>query len=111
MATSSQTQLGAALALTQLLNEYPALPVARWRIASDGVLSGTVAADAEYDVRPMLRTFAEVLGGTLHETLFTSPNAGPSLSVDLYATWRDVEVTVWGSCVISAVAEGAAVAA
>lgn len=111
MATSSQTQHGAALALVELLTEYPALPVARWRIDQDGMLSGTVAADAEYDVRPMLRTFAEALGGTLHETFFTSPNAGPSLSVDMYAMWRDMEVTVWGSCVISAVAEDAAVAA
>lgn len=111
MATSLQTQHGAALALVQLLTEYPALPAARWHIHQDGVLSATVEVDAEYDVRPMLREYAEVFGGTVREWRFTSPDAGPSLSAQLYATWRDVEVTVWGTCVISAVAEDAAVAA
>ncbi len=111
MATSLQTQHGAAVALAQLLTEYPALPKARWRIDQHGVLSGTVEVHAEYDIRTSLREYAEVLGGTVHEYRFMSPSAGWSLSAQVYATWRDVEVSVWGMCVISAVAEDQAVAA
>ncbi|MEU6597927.1 hypothetical protein [Streptomyces flaveolus] len=111
MATSSQTQLSAAIALTQLLQEHPELLAARWSVERDGLLSGTVDLHAEYDMREPLQAYADVLGGTVHVHSFTSPDAGPSLSVSLYATWRDVKVNVYGTCLVSAVAEGAAVAA
>ncbi|WP_435279271.1 hypothetical protein [Streptomyces sp. 1222.5] len=110
MATSSQTQLSAAIALCQLLQEHPELASARWSVERDGLLSGTVDLHAGYDIRDVLQAYADVLGGTVHANQFNSPGAGPSLSVSLYATWRDVKVNVYGTCLISAVA-GSAVAA
>lgn len=111
MATSSQTQLSATLALTQLLMENPGLPVARWRVDPDGLLSGTIGVHAETDMRDSVRAYAEVLGGSVSEGWFTSKEAGASVSVSLYATWRDVKISVWGTCLVSALAEGSAVAA
>ncbi|MFB6955536.1 hypothetical protein ACFCYB_00515 [Streptomyces sp. NPDC056309] len=112
MATSSQTQISAALALTQLLTEYPELPHARWAVERDGLLSGTIAIHADMtDLHEGMRAYAAVLGGSVHEQHFQSPDGGPSLSVSLYATWRDVRVNVWGTCLVSAVSEGSAVAA
>jgi hypothetical protein len=111
VAQSSQTQLSAAIALTQLLQEHPELAACRWSVERDGLLSGTVAVHADYDIRQRLRAYAAVLGGHVHEQPFNSPDAGPSLSAHLYATWRDVKVNVWGTCLVSAVAEGSAVAA
>jgi hypothetical protein len=110
MATSSQTPLSAAIALSQLLQEHPELPPARWAVERDGLLSGTVDVHADYDIREALAQYAEVLGGTVFAHEFNSPDGGPSLSAQLYATWRDVRVNVWGTCLISAVA-GAGVAA
>ena len=111
MATSSQTQLSAAIALTQLLQEHPELDACRWSVERDGLLSGTVDVHAVYDIRETVQAYAAVLGGTVHEQPFTSPDGQQSLSAQLYATWRDVKVNVWGTCLVSAVAEGTAVAA
>jgi hypothetical protein len=47
----------------------------------------------------------------VHEQHFQSREAGPSLSVSLHAMWRDVQVDVWGSCVVPAGAQQSAVAA
>jgi hypothetical protein len=112
MATSSQTQSSAALALTQLLTEHPELAPANWQIARDGGLVGTVAVHADSDeLHAAIRAYAEVLGGTVHEHHFQSREAGPSQSVSLLATWRDAEVSVWGTCVVPAGAQQSAVAA
>lgn len=103
MGTSSQTQRSAALALTQLLVEHPELPVTAWRVDRDGLLSGTVAIHADSDdLHAAMYAYASVLGGTVHEQRFTSPEHGPSVSVSLYATWRDVHVNVWGTCAVTA---------
>jgi hypothetical protein len=109
MASSSQTQVSAALALTQLLTEHPELPPARWSIARDGLLSGTVDVHAEYDIRETLRAYAAFLGGNVHEAHYTSPDGRPSLSASLYATWRDVQINVWGTCLVSALPKRPAV--
>jgi hypothetical protein len=99
------------MALTQLLQEHPELALARWAVERDGLLSGTIEVHAGYDIRGALQAYAAILGGTVHAHEFNSPDSGPSLSVSLYATWRDVRVNVWGTCLVSAVAEGTAVAA
>ena len=112
MTTSSQTQSSAALALAQLLTEHPELAPANWQLHRDGVLSGTVAVHADSgELHAAMEAYAAVLGGTVHEQHFQSREAGPSQSVSLHATWRDVQVAVWGSCVVSARAEQSAVAA
>ncbi|MFE6408209.1 hypothetical protein ACFVOR_14885 [Streptomyces sp. NPDC057837] len=112
MVASSQTQGSAALALTQLLTEHSELAPANWQISRDGGLTGTVAVHADSDeLHTAMRAYAAVLGGTVHEQHFHSREAGPSLSVSLHATWRDVQVDVWGSCVVPAGAEHSAVAA
>ncbi|MFD4968876.1 hypothetical protein [Streptomyces sp. NPDC058424] len=109
MATSSQTQTGATLALMQLLQEHPELPVARWSIERDGLLSGTIAIHADATtLQEGMRAYAGVLGGHVHEQHFQSPDGGPSLSVSLYTTWRDVQVNVWGTCVVPAGAKAQA---
>ncbi|MFH8336900.1 hypothetical protein [Streptomyces sp. AM6-12] len=111
MGTSSQTQLSAAIALSQLLVEHPDLAAARWSVERDGLLSGTVEVHAEYDMRETVRAYALVLGGNVQETYFTSPDGRRSVSVSLSATWRDVHVNVWGTCLVSALSAGSAVAA
>ena len=109
MGTSSQTQRTASLALTQLLVEHPDLPAASWRVDRDGLLSGTVAIHADgTELASAMRAYAEVLGGSVHEQHFTSPQHGRSVSVSLYTRWRDVQVNVWGTCTADA---GSAVAA
>lgn len=113
MNASSQTQISAATALVQLLSEHPELELATWRVDRDGLLSGTVAYDVEQDMRPQMQAFADVLGGQLHEQPFTSPSAeAPCMSLNIYATWRDVRVNVWASYLVaSALVGGSAVAA
>ncbi len=100
--TSNSTQLSAATALVQLLQEHPELAVASWRVDRDGLLSGTVAYDVVgQDMRPQMQAYADVLGATLHEQPFTSSSAqAPAVSLNIYATWRDVRVNVWASFLV-----------
>lgn len=105
-------QLAPAMALVELLREHPELQAASWRVDRDGLLSGTVAYDADHDMRPAMAAYAEVLGAPLSEQQFTSPQAkAECLSFTVFATWRDVKVNVWASCLVSTLAESSAVAA
>lgn len=98
-------QLGAAIALQQLLAEHPELQTAAsWRVDRDGLLSGTVAHRAEQDMRPVMRAYAEVLGGQVHEDVVREDEDDARLSLSLYTMWRDVRVNVWASCLLSALA-------
>lgn len=109
MATSSQIpQLGPSTALVQLLSEHPELAPATWRIDRDGLLSGTVAYNAAFDVRPAMEAYADVLGAELHEQP-VAVDGVERLTFHVFATWRDVQVNVWASC--AAAAAGSAVAA
>lgn len=95
MKTNPNPQHGAALALVQLLMEHPELAAANWRIDRDGLLSGTVAHNADADVRPAMQAYAEALGAELHEQPMT---AQAQVSFTVFASWRDVRVNVWASC-------------
>ncbi|MDX3398389.1 hypothetical protein [Streptomyces sp. ME01-18h] len=109
MAASSQIpQLGPSTALVQLLSEHPELAPATWRIDRDGLLSGTVAYNADFDVRPAMAAYADVLGAVLHEQPVTHQGETHA-TFHVFATWRDVQVNVWASCAAAAV--GSAVAA
>ncbi|WP_439947263.1 hypothetical protein [Streptomyces sp. BBFR109] len=91
MATSSQTQLSAALALAQLLQEHPTLPVAGWSIDSIfPVLHGHVH---EEDMAA-LAAFAEVLGGSIRPNHEYEYQGRKVRSHRLSAVWRDVRVEI-----------------
>jgi hypothetical protein len=106
--TNPIPQHGASLALVQLLQEHRDLAPATWRIDRDGLLSGTVAYNADFDVRPAMQAYAEALGAVLHEQPVTLGNE-ERLTFHVFATWRDVQVNVWASC--AAAAASSAVAA
>jgi hypothetical protein len=106
--TNPNPQIGPSTALVQLLTEHPELAPATWRIDRDGLLSGTVAYNAAFDVRPAMAAYAEALGAKLHEQPVTS-NGEERLTFHVFATWRDVQVNVWASC--AAAAASSAVAA
>ncbi len=108
MKTNPIPQHGASLALVQLLQEHRNLAPATWRIDRDGMLSGTVAYNADFDVRPAMAAYAEALGATLHEQPVTSQGVEHA-TFHIFAKWRDVQVNVWASC--AAAAAGSAVAA
>ncbi|MET9138845.1 hypothetical protein [Streptomyces parvulus] len=108
MKTNPISQLGPATALVQLLQEHRELAPATWRIDRDGLLSATVAFNADFDVRSAMAAYAEALGAVLHEQPVSS--AGEErMTFHVFAKWRDVQVNVWASC--SAAAAGSAVAA
>uniref|UniRef100_UPI00114D3AC0 hypothetical protein n=1 Tax=Streptomyces sp. EN16 TaxID=212773 RepID=UPI00114D3AC0 len=69
MATSSQTQLTAAIALTQLLTDHPGLTLLNWRVPRDGMYAGVLQGDLMMDVdaREVVAAWHEALGGTVCE--------------------------------------------
>lgn len=91
MASSSQTQLSAALALSQLLQEHPELPEASWSIGSIiPDLHGSV-----YGGMAPLVAYAEVLGGSVRAAQETFTLRGQQVRRHvLSAVWRDVRVEV-----------------
>ncbi|WP_108990394.1 hypothetical protein [Streptomyces coelicoflavus] len=108
MAASSQIpQLGPSTALVQLISEHPELAPATWRIDRDGLLSGTVAYNADFDVRPAMAAYADVLGAVLHETP-VAYEGETHATFHIFAKWRDVQVNVWASCAAAAVSAVAA---
>ena len=96
-------QLGAALALVQLLQENPGLPVASWSVG-EFALHGHLH-DGGFEE---LGRYAGVLGGSIRPGLDFVLDGRTLRSHRLYATWRDIPVQVE---VVLPVAERAAVAA
>ncbi|MEE4489375.1 hypothetical protein [Streptomyces sp. BE230] len=84
-------QLGAAMALVQLLTEYPHLPHASWSVALDtGSLHGHIHT-ASFE---SLTGFAAVLGGSIRPGQ-DFPVAGRMMRPHrLHSMWRDVRVEV-----------------
>lgn len=105
MISPPSPQLGAALALAELLKEHPELQAAAWRIERDGLLSGTVAYHSEQDLRPVMRAYADVLGGQVHEDEVHPDRDEPQLALTLYTRWRDVRINLWASCLLSALTD------
>ncbi|MFE5628435.1 hypothetical protein [Streptomyces sp. NPDC056543] len=91
MKTHRSPQLGAALALVQLLQEHPELPRATWTVdESTGTLHGHLHSG---EFAP-LNSYAEVLGGSIrpHKDF---PLQGQMVRPHyLHAAWRDIPVEV-----------------
>lgn len=91
MRSSSQTQLSAAIALTQLLQEHPGLPTAGWSI--DSIFS-TLHGHLHEGGLEALDAYARVLGGSVQSGLDYECQGRPVRSYLLTAVWRDVRVEV-----------------
>lgn len=102
MTTNPNPQLVPSAVLSQLLEEFPDLPVIDWSLAKDGHLSGFVVND-EVDMRPVIDEYVKALNTPVSEHWYTSPRTDcERYSATVYATWRGVNVTVYGSCLASA---------
>lgn len=91
MGTSSQTQLGAALALTQFLQEHPGLPTASWSIDS---VFPTLHGHLHEGGLDALAVYARVLGGSIRPSHDYEYQGLPVRSHRLHTVWRDVHVEV-----------------
>lgn len=83
-------QLGPALALVALRREHPELPPVSWTIPESGHLTAYLYDLAAWDAH------REVLGGRVERPLRYEQRGEPRVSQHLYATWRDIEVTLIG---------------
>jgi hypothetical protein len=91
MATSSQTQSSAAIALVQILTDYPELPVAGWYI--DTTCPALIGHLHEGGM-PALAAYADVLGGSIRAGSEYVSDGETLRSHKLSAKWRDVLVEV-----------------
>lgn len=88
--TKASTQLSAATALVQLLQDHPELPAVSWDIqtADRPVLHGHIHR-GDMDA---LRFYAEVLGGSIRPVQDFELAGRPVRSHYLTSVWRDVPV-------------------
>jgi len=84
-------QLGAALALTQLLQEHPELSAAGWTVDP---LSGSLSGFLYEESSQALEAYAEVLGGEVTQGLPYPFEERTVYPYRLSTTWRDVRVSV-----------------
>ena len=92
--TNPIPQLAPAMALVELLREYPDLPPVSWSISDTGTLCATLSTDA--DGHTTAAAYAEVIGGVVRTTDFER-NGDHRMSDSVRAVWRDVTVDVWVS--------------
>lgn len=84
-------QLGAAMALVQLLTDFPHLPHASWSVSLDtGSLHGHLHT-ASFE---SLTAFAAVLGGSIRPGSDFPITGRMMRSHNLHTVWRDVPVSV-----------------
>ncbi|MFE0808157.1 hypothetical protein ACFW34_11825 [Streptomyces sp. NPDC058848] len=113
MKTNPISQHGAAVALVQLLEEHPTLPMLSWRISNHEYLAGSLQGShtRSEDPRPIAAVWASALGTQVVETEFVFEGE-PNLECAVDAVWRDVRVRIVLSCPVSLLmAESAQVAA
>ncbi|MBZ6085867.1 hypothetical protein KVH15_33330 [Streptomyces olivaceus] len=106
MKANTNPQHGAAIALVQLLEEHPDLPVAEWSMTSvTSELRGFVYRGGMAE----LALYAEVLGGSITAADRAHEDQGQQVRAHrLSSVWRDVSVLI---TVVLPVAESARVAA
>lgn len=83
-------QLGPAVALVQLLTEYPELPVATWTVEDTGSLHGHLHSQSFAE----LDSYAALMGGSVRpgrDYEFRGQLVRPHR---LATKWRDVEVSL-----------------
>ena len=107
MKTQPTPQLGAAMALVQLLQEHPELPRAYWHVGAGlDLLDGQLWGDsASFDT---LRAYANVLGGSIRAGHDFERNGQTLRSHQLVTVWRDVAVELRVSLPLAASLERAA---
>lgn len=107
MTTNPIPQLSAATALVQLLTEFSDLPMLAWRISDRESLAESLhGGGALADPRPVVRMWAEALGGEVEETRF--PYLGEEhVQFAVETVWRDVPVLIRMSCPASVLVETA----
>lgn len=103
-------QIGAATALVQLLTEFSDLPTLAWRISDHESLADSLhGGGALADPRPVVRVWAEALGGEVAETRFLY-NSEKHVQFAVETVWRDVPVLIRMSCTASVLVETAVAA-
>ncbi|MCZ4509909.1 hypothetical protein O3Q52_17240 [Streptomyces sp. ActVer] len=95
MSNNSIPQLAPAMALAELLREYPELPPVDWQVSSTGFFSGTWTSDE--DVRPLMDAYTAVLGGVAGSYSY-SRNGRERRALQLRTMWRDVHFDLFMSC-------------
>jgi hypothetical protein len=102
LSSISNPQHGPALALAQLLTEFPELPTLRWGIGPDGHLSG--AAFELDDLQAAVTAFTTVLGGKASPSMHEKDGVS-WMSVSFWPVWRDVQfyITLGGHAVEASV--------
>jgi len=109
--TSNPTQISAATALVQLLQEFGDLPPLYWQISNHQLYRGDLYGFASVpDPRPVMATWAEALGATVAETQFPYTNDEPYAQFAVETLWRVVRIRIVMSCPASALAETAVAA-
>lgn len=106
--SESNTQQSAAIALAQLLTEYPEFTALTWSISSTGWWSG--AKYDGFDARAAMAEFAAVVGGEPYEMRRPAKDDEPGterFSTILNARWRDVDLYLSMGCDAALVAEPA----
>ncbi|MET8978498.1 hypothetical protein ABZX85_23060 [Streptomyces sp. NPDC004539] len=109
--TQSNTPQSAALALAQLLAEYPSLPSLHWSVSPSGWWCGSKYND--FDARAAMAEFVAVVGGTPFEMRQPAKEDEPgeeTFSTILNARWRDVDLYLSMGCDAALVADVEAVA-
>lgn len=85
-------QHGPAVALVELLAEHPELPALDWSLRPNGNLTGYL-----YDLPNLnaaVGAFRAVLGGSTLESEHATELGTRWFAVQLFTTWRDVEVHI-----------------
>ncbi|MGE9282283.1 hypothetical protein ACP4B2_27565 [Streptomyces rochei] len=99
MKTNPISQHGAAVALVQLLEEFPDLPKLAWRLPENEFLSGALYGSGPRmdDPRPTAMAWAEALGAEVVEKPFLFEHT-QHVEFAVETVWRDVPVRIYLSC-------------
>lgn len=100
MKTKRNRQAGPAIALAQLISEFPHLQPLPWTLSADGLLMAS-SLRMEQDPRPLMAEYVEVLGGRPSESRHEVKPGDARFSSWLHVTWRDVELSIWMGCEVS----------
>lgn len=87
-------QLGAALALVELLREHPELELASWSVDP---VRGSLHGFVQEESRDAVAAYAEVLGGEVEQGLSYAFEGHTVTPFRLSVVWRDVPVSVSGT--------------
>ncbi|MFE1550613.1 hypothetical protein [Streptomyces sp. NPDC058718] len=98
-------QLGASLALTQLLQEHPELSAAGWSIDA---LTGSLSGFLHNESSEALAAYAEVLGTTMTQGMPYVFEGRTVYPFRLSTVWRDVQVSMAATVPLATLVERAA---